>query len=197
MKITTGDESQAVAQHSLISYDNIRLVYPLPDPQTGIPREVIINNLVLRGRHFNVFDNEEIFDRYLEPQNVRIPWPEKTEPIYKDEEGDTLRLQADENTYTPTLISPPMPGTVIDELRNRYGIFRDRHDDEYIEKKIQEDIATEAEQLRKKSMMPRGARNIAGPRFSKGKPWDKGGEVPDDLAASIGARMASRTSIAP
>lgn len=46
-----------------------------------------------------------------------------------------------------------MPSTVIDELRNKYSIFRTRHDPEYIEAKMKEDQEKEekkklAEQMR-------------------------------------------------
>ena len=38
----------------------------------------------------------------------------------------------EEETWTPTLVRPPMPGSVIDELRNKYSVFRDRHDDAFV-----------------------------------------------------------------
>ena len=38
----------------------------------------------------------------------------------------------EEATWTPTLLRAPMPGAVIDELRNKYGKHRTRHDAGYL-----------------------------------------------------------------
>lgn len=77
-------------------------------------------------------------------QNIKIPWP-KLEPKEKPEyAGDTLRIDMEERTFVPTLLRPPMPEQVIDELRNRYSKFRTRHTAEYIAEK-------EAEEAEKKA----------------------------------------------
>ena len=57
----------------------------------------------------------------------------------KDTPSDTLRLEVEQKSFVPTLLRPPMPTSVIDELRNKYSIFRTRHDPEYIEKKMKEE----------------------------------------------------------
>lgn len=77
--------------------------------------------------------------RYIagtEPR-IYIPFPE--EPVEEDMEYDidTLRIEVEEKTWTPTLFQPPMPPSIIDELRNKYSIFRDRHDESYIRKRDQ------------------------------------------------------------
>lgn len=46
--------------------------------------------------------------------------------------SDTLRLEIDTSTWTPTLLRAPLPGSVIDELRGKYSVFRTRHDPEYM-----------------------------------------------------------------
>lgn len=70
----------------------------------------------------------------LEPI-THIPFPEQPKPEYQDYDIDTLRIQVEHNTWIPTLLEPPMPKTVIDELRNKYSVFRTRHDDAFVQKK--------------------------------------------------------------
>lgn len=140
---------------------SIRLVYPLPDPATGVPRDCILTNLVKRDSHFDVYENETVWSRVLLPQNISVPWPEKDDPGHQDEAVDTLRINVEDKTFLPTLLRPPMPNSVIDELRNRYGKFRDRHDDEWIAMKEAEDDEAQRVGELSKSMMPKGARNMA------------------------------------
>lgn len=71
--------------------------------------------------------------------NVKVPWPKKERKEQKDFASDTLRLEVEIRSFVPTLLRPPMPGSVIDELRNKFSKFRTRHDPEYIEAKIRED----------------------------------------------------------
>lgn len=112
----------------------VRLVYPLPNPELGSLRDVIIAELT---RSSNGERSLGYGGRYVagtEPR-IYIPFPEK--PIEKniDYEIDTLRIEVEEKTWTPTLFQPPMPTSIIDELRNKYSIFRDRHDEDYIRKR--------------------------------------------------------------
>lgn len=175
----------------------VKLVYPLPDPITGIPRDVIINKLVKRDVHFDPYKNEETWSRYLSPQNILIPWPEESEPTYADEKPDTLRIDVEEKTFLPTLLRPPMPMTVIDELRNKYSLFRDRHDEEWVATKEAED----EEKMRMKQlaerMVPRGARNLA-----RRHPSSHGGtfmadkknvpQLKEGILEALGKHMAKR-----
>jgi large subunit ribosomal protein L24 len=67
----------------------------------------------------------------------------------KDEEGkskaptireaDTPRIRTELQTWVPTLQQPPMPPSVIDELRGKYSKFRTRHDDDWVAEKLVED----------------------------------------------------------
>lgn len=75
---------------------------------------------------------EKRWSRIVPGLNVEIPWPEKQEPDLKDHKCDTLRLEVENKTFVPTLLRPPMPESVIDELRHRYSRFRTRHDPEYV-----------------------------------------------------------------
>ena len=151
---------------------------------------MVIGRLVARQRKFDIYENKETFERWLEPQHIRIPWPEKKEPNYIDEEMDTLRIDTEQQSFLPTLLRPPMPFGVVDEMRNKYSKFRDRHDDDFIAKKEAEDRIEEIEKMRKQAVAPRGARNIA--RSRKGTLKRAKGEplLSDELAAHIGERMA-------
>jgi large subunit ribosomal protein L24 len=66
------------------------------------------------------------------------------EPEHTDHEDDTLRITVEERTFVPTLLIPPFPETVIDELRGKYSKFRTRHDEDYVERKMEEDEEAEA-----------------------------------------------------
>lgn len=86
--------------------------------------------------------------RYIadtEPQ-IHIPLPKREkEEEPPEHEIDTLRIEVEEKTWTPTLNRPPMPPSVIDELRNKYSIFRDRHDENWM--RAREISAAEREKM--------------------------------------------------
>ena len=135
-------EITTVPQH--IPIQDVKLVYPLPDPQTGVPRDVIIDRLEPFNRKYDKVKKEWTDGERLIPgTNTIIPWPEKGEEEREDNEDDTLRIVVDEQTFRPFLLNPPMPTSVIDELRNKYSKFRTRHDYEYVEKKEQEQARVE------------------------------------------------------
>ena len=157
----------------------VRLVYPLAHPETGVVRDVIIKNLVADS---NV--------RYIPGLGTRIPWPAKEPEKHEDHDDDTLRMEVEAETWVPTLLRPPMPSSVIDELRNKYSVFRNRHDDEYIAKKKAEDAETQ----RRKSMgaMMRTPvkelnRKERAEKKARGKPV-----LTEDMLAKIGQVMAAK-----
>lgn len=106
----------------------IRLVHPLTDPKTGITRDVIIQSLT----------NADGL-RYITGTKVSVPFPEKEQPVYEDQPGDTRRAYVEAPTFVPTLLAPPMPAAVLDELRGRYSKFRTRHQQAFVERKIREE----------------------------------------------------------
>jgi large subunit ribosomal protein L24 len=113
----------------------VRLVHPVANPETGAVRDVIIKQL---ARSRVVWDRATGFrswSRYVPGMNVTIPWPERTKPTFEAQPDDTLRMEVEEQTFIPTLLNPPMPETVIDELRNKYSKFRIRHEEWYVQKK--------------------------------------------------------------
>ncbi|PKS06942.1 hypothetical protein jhhlp_005538 [Lomentospora prolificans] len=136
-KKLNGDQSypeRSVAPMA-IPISAIRLVHPITDPETGVTRDVIIRSL----RHANVrrdrLTKATEWDRYVPGVNVIIPWPEKTDPEEVQYKADTARKDVAEATFVPTLLRPPMPETLINELRNQYSRFRTRHEPWYLEKK--------------------------------------------------------------
>ncbi|KAH9810104.1 ribosomal protein YmL40, mitochondrial [Teratosphaeria destructans] len=123
--------------------ENVRLVYPLPDPETGVPRDVIIERLEpSRGG----------VDRIIPGTKTIIPWPEVVDEQLDDHPEDTLRITVEEQTFRPWLLHPPMPLSVINELRNPYSKFRTRHDFDYLERKELEDARTEKRKALSKGM---------------------------------------------
>ncbi|KAK3387651.1 hypothetical protein B0H63DRAFT_470611 [Podospora didyma] len=134
---------------SVIPISAVRLVHPLRDPTTKKIRDVIIKELKPDRIYHDRPTRKKTWYRVIPGLNTRIPWPRAEPKVYKDYPGDTLRIAVEERTFVPTLLRPPMPETVIDELRNRYSIFRTRHTSEYIAQKE----AEEAEKIaRKKSI---------------------------------------------
>ncbi|TEA19555.1 hypothetical protein C8034_v009389 [Colletotrichum sidae] len=116
-----------------IPISSIRLVHPIVDPETGVARDVIIRKLV----HDRVRTAKTIrlrsWDRRVPGANIIIPWPKADKKEEPDEmAADTPREHVLEETYIPRLLEAPMPLEVIDELRNKYSVFRTRHTDEYV-----------------------------------------------------------------
>lgn len=152
-----GEKRPFQTTEASIQLSDVRLVYPLLNPETGIRRDVIINELKKKvvAERPDRPHGPKVTQRYiagLEPREF-IPFPEVTNPEEKDHDIDTLRIEVDERTWVPTLLGPPMPETVIDELRNKYSVFRDRHDDEFIQKKEEGQARLEAWKRRKAEMM--------------------------------------------
>lgn len=131
----------------------VRLVHPLPHPQTGKVRDVIIRELKATNIIFDRPTREVTFDRLVPGENVTIPWPKEEPVVHPDNEVDTLRIDVEQRTFVPTLLRPPMPESIIDELRNRYSIFRTRHTPEYIAEKEAEEAAKKAKKKSVESMM--------------------------------------------
>ncbi len=125
----------------------IRLVHPLPNAETGSMRDVIIKEL---RRSSNSERKLGFAGRYVAgtAPKLYIPLPKKAKDEPAEHEIDTLRIEVEEKTWTPTLFQPPMPPSVIDELRNKYSIFRDRHDESYVG--AREERAAELEEVRRK-----------------------------------------------
>ena len=135
--LNSEDQSRLATLEAPLPLSSVRLVYALEDAKTGTLRDHVIEALT-RGRNF-VKDSEY---RYVAGANPRIeiPWPEKEPEVHEDHDIDTLRIEVEDRTWVPSLIRPPMPLSVIDELRNKYSKFRDRHDHSYVVEKVKEEI---------------------------------------------------------
>lgn len=141
-------DNPARSQAMPISVDSIRLVYPLPDAETGVTKDVIIQqlkavppNMQSSNMSLDRWQYGKKWDRVVPSLNVVIPWPEVTAPEFEATPSDTVREQVEQRTFYYNLLSPPMPDGVLDELRNKYSRFRTRHEPWYVEQKEAEEFA--------------------------------------------------------
>ncbi|KAE8388551.1 hypothetical protein BDV23DRAFT_110997 [Aspergillus alliaceus] len=133
-----------------ISLDDVRLVVALDDPATGQTRDVLVEHVYGGGP---ILERDHGSDtprhtRYITGENIEIPWPRSEPPKFKDEEWDTLRMEVETPTWTPSLHYAPFPPSVMDELRNKFSKYRTRHDPEWVEAKKMEDYRKEYLQSR-------------------------------------------------
>lgn len=166
----------------------VRLVHPITDEASGITRDVIIREL----RPVRIMPDRPTrtvtWSRLVPGLNVTIPWPKYDRPKEEDNACDTLRIDVEERTFLPTLLSPPMPEGLINELRNQYSKFRTRHTEEYIEKKEAEVAEERAQKEQHKAMLTpvqefnRAQREI---RRARGQPV-----LTEEMLAKIGEVMA-------
>lgn len=131
-----------------LAADAVRLVYPLKNPDTGVTRDVIVNQLKpvapnMSSRHMTLerWEHGNKWDRVALGVNVVIPWPEVEAPEYKTFKPDTARDLVEARTFYYNLTTAPIPSGVIDELRGPFSRFRTRHEAWYIEKKEAEAAA--------------------------------------------------------
>ena len=167
-----------------ISISAVKLVVPLPDETTGAVRDVIVRDVVNGNIYYNRHTGKKRWTRYIAGLNTPIPWPKGQPKEKADYDCDTLRMDVEARTFVPTLLKPPMPGGVIDELRNKYSIFRTRHEDSYIMQKLAEEEAKEAKKRSVKEMMtPVNELNkkLRKERKAKGK-----GVLTEEMLAKIG-----------
>ncbi|KAF1983095.1 hypothetical protein K402DRAFT_466332 [Aulographum hederae CBS 113979] len=141
----------AAIEHSLPS-KHVRLVYPLIN-KNGHKKDTIIERCEIRQEYVD----DELEDvRYITGTNIAIPGPEDAskpkENHAEDFDGDTLRILTEAETWVPPLLTPPMPESAIDEIKNKYSKYRIRHDEEYTERKLEEDRAERRRQLSGMSM---------------------------------------------
>ncbi|KAI9815089.1 MAG: hypothetical protein M1827_002932 [Pycnora praestabilis] len=184
------DKRAVRAVESAIPLSSVRLIFALEDPETGIKRDVIVKKVVngplWRDRHAGV----HFWSRYIPGLNVRIPWPAKEPKEEKEHSIDTLRMKVEEKTWVPTLLRPPMPGSVIDELRNKYSVFRERHDEEYIREKMAED--EEKEKKKKMIELMRTPLKEINRRERKLRKLKGKGKLTTEMLARIGELMAKK-----
>lgn len=119
-----------------IPLSDVKLVHPLLDPKTGIPRDVVIDRLEpvgrKRDRKTGKLDKGE---RFIPGTDTIIPWPEQVEPEELEYEEDSTIDVVQAKTFRPHLLMYPMPEQLIDELRGKYSKFRKRHDWHFVQRK--------------------------------------------------------------
>lgn len=133
-----------------IPIDDVRLVVAIDDPATGQTRDVLVEHVhggepILEREHGTETPRHT---RYISGENIEIPWPRREPPVLNDEEWDTLRMEVETPTWTPSLHYAPFPPSVLDELRNKFSKYRTRHDPEWVEAKKMEDYRKEYLQSR-------------------------------------------------
>lgn len=194
-------DNPARSQSMPISVGSIRLVYPLTDPETGVTRDVIINqlkavppNMQSSNMSLDRWQYGKKWDRLVPGLNVVIPWPEVQVPEFQATKADTVRERVEERTFYYGLLTPPMPDQILDELRNKYSRFRTRHEPWYIEQKEMEEAARKGRSEAFKSMQTpldefhERQREI---RDTEGEP-----ELSEEMLAKIGEFMAKKKDAA-
>ncbi|KAF4971014.1 hypothetical protein FZEAL_9936 [Fusarium zealandicum] len=145
-----GNDSRSQAMP--LSIGSIRLVYPITNPETGVTRDVVINqlkvvppNMKSPNMTLDRWEHGKKWDRLVPGINVVVPWPEVKAPEYETHPVDTHRAEVEDRTFYYNLLSPPMPDSVVDELRNKYSKFRTRHEAWYVQQKEAEAAASKAQ----------------------------------------------------
>ena len=151
MLINEQDKSPHRTVEASLPLSSVNLVYPLPNATTGELHDVIIRQL-RRGKVRDEKNPPERFIADYEPE-YSIPYPEVEPEEYRDHDSDTFRIEVEKKTWVPTLIRPPMPPSIIDELRNKYSKFRDRHDEDFVRKKTEETKAAGKRRRELKQLM--------------------------------------------
>lgn len=141
------EDFQAQAAPVRIPISAVRLVHPIKDPKTGSIRDVIIEKLARSKVKWDRHTGYRTWRRFIPGLNITIPWPPREAVERKDTDADTPRAEVVAQTFIPTLLQPPMPEALIDELRNRYSRFRTRHEPLYVARKEREEELKREEKL--------------------------------------------------
>lgn len=155
MRIEDSDPRPIVQQPIAVPYSKVKLVHALQNPETGRFQDIIVDQIRLIGAGWDKTTREyKRGERMIPGLKTRIPWPKQDDPPEKATyDDDTFRIDVDSETHRPYLLQPPMPPSVIDELRNKYSRFRTRHDDDHATAKISEDLAVEAKKALARTVM--------------------------------------------
>jgi large subunit ribosomal protein L24 len=182
-----------------IPFSHVRLVTKLQNAETGQHEDVVVEKAETTKPFFDkytAFKGAKIsYHRFvtIDGERIFIPWPKKEAKEHKDHPGDTLRLEVEQKTFVPTLLRPPMPGSVIDELRNKYSIFRTRHDQEYVAAKMKEDEEKEEKKkLIEKMRTPLKEINRLERKMKKAKGK---GKLTEEMLEKIGKVIAQKRQL--
>lgn len=184
-----------------LSIGSIRLVYPITNPETGVTKDTVINqlkgippNMKSPNMTLDRWENGKKWDRVVPGINVVIPWPEVQVPEYTTHAADTIREQVEDRTFYYSLLSPPMPEQVLDELRNKFSKFRTRHEGWYVQKREADEAAKKTRQESVLSMQTPLQEFHAMQRelrAAQGEP-----ELTDEMLEKLGAVIAQKKEAA-
>ncbi|PNS14155.1 50S ribosomal protein L24, chloroplastic [Sphaceloma murrayae] len=168
---------------------DVKLVAMIRDA-AGFTRDVVVEEMeIRRGK---AASGDKRGQRFIPGLKTHIPWPAKEEEIKEETDADTYRLTVDTPSFTPTLQRPPMPPSVLDELRNKYSKFRTRHDPEWIAQKQAEAVREQEKQAHLKALgMTAMEKNAAQYRARKAGPPT----LSEDQLAAIGEVIAREKGI--
>ncbi|RMJ18342.1 hypothetical protein CDV36_002010 [Fusarium kuroshium] len=194
-----GNDSRS--QPMPISIGSIRLVYPITNSETGLTRDVVINqlkavppNMKSPNMTLDRWEHGKKWDRLVPGINVVIPWPTVEAPEYETQPSDTPREAAENRSFYYNLLSAPMPETVIDELRNKFSKFRTRHEEWYVQQKEYEANTERARQdsiLSMQTPLQEYHAQQRELRAAQGEP-----ELSDEMLEKLGAILAERKEAA-
>ena len=171
-----------------LRYDDVRLVHRYEDPETGTSRDVVVKAITPEIYEDLESGKTQWHRKISGMEHIEIPWPDiEEDEKHVDHDEDTLRLDTEERTWLPTLLEPPMPTGVIDELRHKYSSFRDRHDPEYISEQL--DKVKREEELRK------ATKAIENPIFVGKKSKPKNKKLTNDQWLRLGQAMIKNLSV--
>lgn len=141
-----GDDRPFRTMSLPIPFNDVRLICALRNPETRVLEDTVIDN-VHCGPPFIERHSDSILPRhtrFIAGTDVELPWPQDSLPdLQENPSVDTTRMEVTRKTYSPTLTDFPLTPGVIDELRNKYSTFRTRHDEEYLQKKREENVRAE------------------------------------------------------
>jgi large subunit ribosomal protein L24 len=188
-----GDKRPVRTMAKPLPISSVRLVFPYTDPETGLTRDVIAAKVVNGNIFHDRYTGRKRWTRFVAGLDIPIPWPKVEPKQHKDYDCDTFRIDVETKTFVPTLLRPPMPSTVINELRNKFSKFRTRHDEEYIQKKEQEEEEKQ-QKLRMAAEMRTPLKDFRRAELkrlkAKGKP-----KLTDEMLARIGEVIARKKSL--
>jgi large subunit ribosomal protein L24 len=189
-----GDQRPVRSMEKPVSLAAVKLVVPLPDATTGTVRDVIVRDIVNGPVFHDRTTGRKHWTRFIAGLNTPIPWPKIEPKEHKEHDCDTLRLDVEAQSFVPSLLKPPMPGSVIDELRNKFSKFRTRHEESYLLKKIEEE--REKEERKKSIKLMRTPINEINRRERKLRKAKGKGKLTAEMLARIGAVIAKKKEAA-
>lgn len=134
---------------------DVRLVAPLRDNITGKIKDTVVKHL-RGGKPFvePVYGtNTPKHTRYIAGLDIPVPWPKDERKDFQAETADTLAVDVNYRSFSPSVLFLPLPDSVVDEIRNKYSWRRTGHTQEYVQQKIRED-AEEQWKKRRRMLLP-------------------------------------------